>query len=157
MTENNRVISAPVPRNCQIALPAGDSRQITSHPYAECTGRCHPLFAGSQWLLAGEKEGWQSIWGKGSWWDIGVQRPDLKRSLLLPGPIPNSGGRRCQVAPDGLTLIWWVSLKQQVRKGVMQVQKHRDRRQGVYVEHLTQWSEEERSCCDMNLTKVNEL
>ncbi|TKS76595.1 Trypsin-3 [Collichthys lucidus] len=40
--EQNRVISAPVPSGRQIALPAGDGRQITSHPYAECTNRCHP-------------------------------------------------------------------------------------------------------------------
>ena len=57
MIEENRVISAPVPRGRPIALPAGDGRQITSHLYAECENPCHPLLAPSQWLLAEEKEG----------------------------------------------------------------------------------------------------
>lgn len=159
MREKNRVISAAEPRNCQTPLPAGDSRQITSHPYAECTNRCHPPFAGSHWLLTAEKEGWQSIWGRGSWWDIGMQRPDLKGSLPLPGPVPNGGGRRrCQVAPDGLTLIWWVSLKRQVRKGAIRVQKLRNKRQGVDFQPLMRWSESERqrSCNRMNSTKQNQ-
>lgn len=42
MIEQNRVISAPVPRSREITHPAGDGRQITSHPYAERKNRCRP-------------------------------------------------------------------------------------------------------------------
>lgn len=104
MIEQNRVISAPVPRGRQIALPAGDGRQITSHPYAECKNRCHPPFAASQWLLAEEKEGWRSIWWKRDWWDMGVHRPDLKRSTLLPGQFwTETGVMRLQSPPGRCT------------------------------------------------------
>ncbi len=77
MIEQNRVISAPVPRGPQITLPAGDGRQITSHPYAECKCRCHPCLRyqpvitcrreGVGWAINKEKERLMGCWSTPSW------------------------------------------------------------------------------------------
>lgn len=119
MTEQNTVISPPVPRSHQIALPAGDGRQIASHPYAECKRytavippHCQPVItsggAGGV-AINMEKKEVMGYWSTPAW---------SKKIHITARPIPNTD-RCCEAAEppgDAEAVIWWSFSEQRGRK-----------------------------------------